>query len=532
MSDIGATRRPGDTAVARPQAQGATTSATATVANLPTGHAGVTVGTLIKALVVSQNARGIALLQTDNGSLTLQTVMLLRPGGEVVLQVQSTGTQTRVAILSIDGRAPSGNTAHDMPTARPHGIPSRAEEQPVPHGTRAAARTGESSSSGMTASRHDPLSSHAPPAPGASRSDPAMADRTPLVPGVLLPARVTAGGGMSVPVSGGAHPHLLVEGDMLTVRILGMGTDTKRLPPVPAGSVALQGTLVSGAQTGQSTSSPLPTSLALGEARIALAAQPSGPAGSPVVFQILEARAAADRASAAPLHRDFLRLGTDWSSLKNSIKLLAEPIAASNAGMAGSAPVEAIPRLGPGMASTVLFFMSALRGGDVRSWLGEAVADRLGRIAQGQAIGRLADDFASLARHAGDVGSPGWHSFVVPVDIGARLEQFRLYYRRLGRKEEDGREDDATHFMVEADLSRIGLLQIEGLVRPRRFDLTIHSATALGSVMESDIREIFLEALTLGDLAGTIRFDDTARAPFVPPEAYDPIPGPASTIVI
>lgn len=70
--------------------------------------------------------------------------------------------------------------------------------------------------------------------------------------------------------------------------------------------------------------------------------------------------------------------------------------------------------------------------------------------------------------------------------------------------------------MVEADLSRFGLFQLEGLVRSNQFDLVVHSTRSLPSEMQGTIKGIYQESLNTGDLAGTIRFKGGATKPFNP----------------
>ena len=144
----------------------------------------------------------------------------------------------------------------------------------------------------------------------------------------------------------------------------------------------------------------------------------------------------------------------------------------------------------------------------------------------------LRDDFTAMAHHAGNALGTGWHALAVPVHTGVHVEQFRLYYRHQHGRHDADQDDTATHFVVEADLSRIGLFQLEGLVRPRQFDLVVRSAKLLSSDMQGAIRGIFQEALTTGDFAGTIRFDGGADMPFNPVgTTYPPASHGAAVIV-
>ena len=80
----------------------------------------------------------------------------------------------------------------------------------------------------------------------------------------------------------------------------------------------------------------------------------------------------------------------------------------------------------------------------------------------------------------------------------------------------DEAEDPGERFVVEVDLSRLGALQLDGLIRKRRFDLILRSRTPLSEAMHDDITRIFTSAAEAGGLAGHIVFQALPAFPVAP----------------
>ena len=133
----------------------------------------------------------------------------------------------------------------------------------------------------------------------------------------------------------------------------------------------------------------------------------------------------------------------------------------------------AVARPGARMAHTALFFLAALRGGDLAGWLGRETLRRLGDQGRGDLVRRLAGDFAQISRfgpHQGQSqGQPAqggyWQATMFPVFGGETFDRVRLFVRDNG--DGDDAEEDAggTRFVVELGLSRLGEVQLDGFLR-------------------------------------------------------------------
>ena len=167
-----------------------------------------------------------------------------------------------------------------------------------------------------------------------------------------------------------------------------------------------------------------------------------------------------------------------------------------------------IPRADSQLAANILLFLMALRGGDVRAWLGESPGRTLQRFKPGL-LSRLGDEFSQLARASEESLSGNWKMSLIPLFNGSDIDQIRLFMRRHGEAEEedeDGGTESGVRFIIDLELDRLGRLQFDGLVqgKDKRFYLILRSAGELPRHIGDDIRQIFGDACELTGIKGEI----------------------------
>jgi hypothetical protein len=86
------------------------------VARLPAELAGMAAGTILQGTVIGREPGGHTVIRTPHGALVIKSGAALPMGGTVKLQLQQTGAQLQVVILSIDG----GTPAHPAPAREGH----------------------------------------------------------------------------------------------------------------------------------------------------------------------------------------------------------------------------------------------------------------------------------------------------------------------------------------------------------------------------------------------------------------------------
>ena len=579
MSDIVLPRSLRSSVIAK-TASHAAPSAVATVTNLPRSLADLTAGAVINGVVVERQGKGLVVLRTERGTLTLHTQLPLKIGSEVTLQVRSLGTQMQVIILSVDDKpvhgagpqraaagggattpeagqgstvnpsasADAGQTGH-KPAARGSGSgqpapaptgSSTTGAQPSPvQGTGPGGNAGTSTNGplapGMvlTATVVRPQGPSPLPAPAGqttSRLSPGIVAGQPPTgagqasPGALAgpppPAGSPAGTGLAAPPASG-----VVAESQITVRILAIEPPSQ--PAATPGSNAAAGLRTSGDVmavfgTVIGGSTPPPANHTAGQTLVqtplGTLSRPTGspaPDGTGITLEILRSAAAGqDPASFRMVERQhtLATFSTEWSSLREALDAAER----NTPGAAQQFLGTTVPRPGPAFAAGILFFIAALRAGNIRSWLGDGVTGALERGGQGKILTRIGEEFQQIGRLASEPQSNGWQTVLFPIFDGERLQQIRMYMRRHGRKDPDGEDSPSggSRFVVEVDLSRIGPIQLDGLVRKKQLDLILRTRDPLPERMRSEITAIFADALITADLAGVVNFEESPGTEF------------------
>jgi len=190
-----------------------------------------------------------------------------------------------------------------------------------------------------------------------------------------------------------------------------------------------------------------------------------------------------------------------WPALAETVAALSEadPAAARQL-------LAALPRPDTTLAGGMLFFLSALRGGDIRGWLGGGVERALLRLRPGLA-GRIGDDFRALSRAADDPAGD-WRSVPVPLLTGDGIDQVRVHLRNQGADDTEDPEKVKSRFIVDLSLTKIGRLQLDGLVKEgnRRLDLIVRTDHPITREMRDDIRRIFRDANEITGISGGVTF--------------------------
>ena len=401
--------------------------------------------------------------------------------------------------------------------------------------------------------------SGAPPAPGAAAA-PASAGGASLVPGIPLLVRVTSLGATQQPGSGSTASNLppgpAPQGSSAPPGAGATPGSSATLPGPAGGATAPSGGATTAGQQGTPVAPQGSTTAGAGPAA-GLAPAPASTQQSPVIqlsgvvvgqgpdgravlqtsagTLVIDARTTAQigtsitvevtRAGAAPAQAGpaaqaaaaaspqaaLIDIASGWTSLREIVQL----VQAIDPAIARQFIERRIPSLNARGASNVLFFLAALRGGDVAGWLGRDMVRVLERNGQRALIDRLADDFGQLRRFVDPDGGSEWRTLVFPFYDGEAIHQASMFVRgRRARPGEDGEDD--LRFVVDLDLSALGAMQLDGLVRDKAFDLIVRSQRDLDQTMRQEISQLFDGALGATGLTGSLVFQTSASFPITP----------------
>jgi len=351
------------------------------------------------------------------------------------------------------------------------------------------------------------------PATGA----PAASTPTPVSPPSSAPQPAT----QTTVQTPAQAPTVLPTGTRFNVSIVRIDAPSAALTtPTPTSGGLAQGAGLTGTITG-TTPGGQPI-VQTPHATIALNTTTSVEVGAKVVLKVETTPIVPSTPDAAKLGRtspaDALVQARAWSDLDEAMKSLALADPARFQQVAQ----HALPQPGAKLSAQMLFFLSALKGGDIKAWLGDNATRILARDRPGL-MNRLSGDFQIMSKMADEPHSADWRLALVPLWGGGEIEQLRMYYR--GRGEEDGEDggDEGTRFVLDVTLSNIGHVQIDGLVKAdnQKLDLIIRSEDPLPDTWRADIAEIFTTAQQLTGLGGGMAFQ-AAPGNFVEFPAIDP----------
>ncbi len=310
---------------------------------------------------------------------------------------------------------------------------------------------------------------------------------------------------LSEPPSGGAAPTSSAAAP-LTLRVVALpATATAGAPTIaaaPGGTAATPADFIGRvvAATAGETMVETPVGMLALEQRLAL------PPGTLLALQLLAAT------PPAPPDDASVTQSATWPALAQALSALDHALP----DLAAQLRSDLMPASGQQLAGTLLFLMSALNSG---AWPGAKVASALDLSGRRDLRLRLDGDIEEL-RQLAEPASGDWRVFVLPLLAGGLIRPVRLYLRR--RAAAAAPQEPGSHFILEVETSRLGALQLDGLVRPQRFDLVLRSHRPLFAEMRHEIAEIFRNATTASGLAGDISFATASRFAVAPLEALRP----------
>ncbi|MBY3754292.1 hypothetical protein HLK65_13855 [Azospirillum formosense] len=275
------------------------------------------------------------------------------------------------------------------------------------------------------------------------------------------------------------------------------------MPETPDGPV-LKGMVAGSTPQGQ----PI---LATPQGMLALNVQASLPQGSAVTAALTDPAKALQTAP-PPLAAEPGPLSErDWPAMRQLLTALAGVDRSAAQALIGTVMPQPNRKLGAAMS----FFLSAIRGGDARGWLGEDAASALEKSGQGSLLSQLEREFRSLQQQAGDPLPGDWRPYTLPMMDANGLLPIKLHIHPINA-EEDGKTgrkggDKGSRFLLDLDLSRLGPMQLDGLVQPNRFDLILRSHTPLTPEIRLDLIQIFADSIRAVGYIGGLSFQSGAK---------------------
>ncbi len=508
---------------------------------------------------------------TSLGNLTVRLPMPVPPNANLQLQVVGTGPNMQLRILSVNGQPVSPGLASPVADVRAGGLPGIVG--PASGGATAGPIQMGIAGQPAAAGNAPPLFDVPPATPTGGLAativfgtEPGLPNGTQLTVRLLDLGPPTALGasdgtvaptglpepagtpaampGTGVPLAPGASP---APGEPGVTAQNGPGTATAS----PGGTTAILPDATGAPETPSAATTlnpePTATTAALGTTTvpatlpgvvapnslagrtllqtpiglISLDAGPDLTAGSHVLLETIGAPQLPAPAAASQNQPGQSARATGWATFTDAMAVLqkADPAAAA-------ALVERLPDFGPQFVPNMATWIAAANTGDMRGWIGDRAIKALEKAGRSDLIAKLEGDMGEMRAPVSlPQTASQWQVLTIPLFFGQQIERVRMTVRRnKGDDEEEGREEEGTRFLVDIDMSRLGALQFDGLIKrqTKRFDLIVRSRLELPDQVRSDISGIFARSLEGLGMTGNSIFKTAAA--FVEPIPASPIP--------
>lgn len=162
--------------------------------------------------------------------------------------------------------------------------------------------------------------------------------------------------------------------------------------------------------------------------------------------------------------------------------------------------------------------VTAMRRGDLAALIGEASLKAIERGRERAGTESLRSELSTQPKTLSIDDGAAWQAVFVPVLDGLQLRRIGFFARRK-RDDDDDEQRDQVRFLVEAEPSAIGPLQLDGFFTERRLDLIVRSERALDPLWRDEIRALYATTLTALDMSGELGFQVVSRFPHSGAEA-------------
>lgn len=202
----------------------------------------------------------------------------------------------------------------------------------------------------------------------------------------------------------------------------------------------------------------------------------------------------------------------NWQVMEEIYQSLIQAAPPIAQGLSAHVPSPSVPAQ---FGAAVLFFVSAVRGGDLNSWLGDKAVEALRQGGKGGLLSRLGQEGALLSRVSSETAGQDWRAMSVPLFWDGEIHKIALHFRHEHGKDSDKGEKGpkGTRFVFDLSLSAMGKVQIDGLFRPvsregPRLDVILRTQEHFSGSMQAQMRRIYMDALKPSQVSGELSFQN------------------------
>ncbi len=164
--------------------------------------------------------------------------------------------------------------------------------------------------------------------------------------------------------------------------------------------------------------------------------------------------------------------------------------------------------------SSIMFFIAAIKSGDITAWLGEKMISTLRKDARGSNIlSRIISEASNVSRLSADTISSDWRVIPIPLMWQNEIEKIHLFYKKDEKHDEkEENKNGEARFILELDLSNMGDVQIDTLIRGKKMDMAVRTEIMFSSAMKQKMRNVYNNALEVSGMNGELHFQHNKDA--------------------
>jgi hypothetical protein len=162
-----------------------------------------------------------------------------------------------------------------------------------------------------------------------------------------------------------------------------------------------------------------------------------------------------------------------------------------------------------------MFFLAAVRSGDLSGWLGDRTTNIL-KSERGNLFSRLTQELSSLSRFVSEQPAQDWRSLSLPLAWDNEIHKIVLHYRKEDRNTHEDEEQNGqnTRFVLNLSLSNVGPVQLDALFQShaKRLDLILRTENDFSAAMKAEMRHAYKSALDETSITGELSFQDITKS--------------------
>lgn len=502
---------------------------TAIIQNPPQAFLELPVGSVVSAELMAELSKGTVEVKTDLGNILLNTSVKYTEGARLQLQILKHYPQIQVLLnmLSSDGQLGQGrfsvqaqpgqlaNATAQVPSeiSNPVGGIADATNATL-SGLRSVSANGQikldigavvkATVLRIPAGHPSTIQpTQSPTQNSTARTDIEVPGPTPNKPTLATSMAQDTSHAKQTSNPGNADTEMRLQvGNQVDVRILGIIASGTSSATETASHTIRTGQIFQGSVTSVTPASQAIVDTSIGQ--LVLETKAHLPVGSRLSMEVVSLPGKGDLSFSITSGGDLLYLTRSWPQLEGAVNHLA----AASSPAASQLTAPPIPQANSSLASNILFFLSALRGGDVSRWMDDQSLKHLMQD-RPDATNRLSEEFAQLSRAFNDGPNTDWRTALIPFFNGAHLEQVQMHLRgQSGKQDNEGGSKETARFLIDVQLSRLGRIQLDGLIKDKgkKFDLIVRTEAPLSRIMRKDISGIFVELVEATGLQGGLVF--------------------------